>query len=133
MCRFLDCLSEVALEYARRSHISKYDELRKYMQRRFNKKEASAARRQLQYIRQTDIETIEEFAERVHFLTMDGYYRRVLSEWLQHHRPDRNWSFPSWLSGKPIYSARKSYSSKPQLYAQRQVTFSDGNESDQSL
>lgn len=80
MCRFLDCLSEVALEYARRSHISKYDELRKYMQRRFNKKEASAARRQLQYIRQTDIETIEEFAERVHFLTMDGYYRRVLSE-----------------------------------------------------
>lgn len=74
MCRFLDCLSEVALEYARRSHISKY------MQRRFNKKEASAARRQLQYIRQTDIETIEEFAERVHFLTMDGYYRRVLSE-----------------------------------------------------
>ncbi|CAC5389355.1 unnamed protein product [Mytilus coruscus] len=75
-CRFLDCLSEVALEYARRSHISKYDELRKYMKRRFSKKEeASAARRQLQYIRQLDGETIEEYAERVHFLTMDGYYR----------------------------------------------------------
>ncbi|CAC5420968.1 unnamed protein product [Mytilus coruscus] len=75
-CRFLDYLSEVALEYARRSHISKYDELRKYMKRRFNKKEeASAARRQLQYIRQLDGETIEEYAERVHFLTIDGYYR----------------------------------------------------------
>ena len=76
-CRFLDCLSEVALEYAHRSRISKYDELRKYMKRRFNKREeASAARRQVQYIRQTDAEMIEKFAERAHFLTMDGYYRR---------------------------------------------------------
>jgi hypothetical protein len=32
-----------------------------------------------------------------------------------------------------MYGARKSYSSKPRLYAQREVTFSDGNESDQSL
>ena len=64
------------MECARRSHISTYDELRKYMKRRFTKKEEdSAARRQLQYIRQTEIETKEEFAERVHFLTMDGYYR----------------------------------------------------------
>ncbi|CAC5392533.1 SRRM1 [Mytilus coruscus] len=40
-CRFLDCLSEVALEYARRSYISKYDELREIHERRFSTKGGS--------------------------------------------------------------------------------------------
>ncbi|CAG2249837.1 unnamed protein product [Mytilus edulis] len=157
-CRFLDCLSEVALEYARRSHISRYDDLRKYMKRRFSKKEeASAARRQLQYIRQLDGETVEEYAERVHFLTMDGYYRsnndiidqlgteaflrgcqekeaarivieknpRTINEALK-------WIKSSLANQKAIYGARKSYSGRPQSYSQRQVTFSDINDSDHS-
>ncbi|CAG2220004.1 unnamed protein product [Mytilus edulis] len=156
--RFLDCLSEVALEYARRSHISRYDDLRKYMKRRFSKKEeASAARRQLQYIRQLDGETVEEYAERVHFLTMDGYYRsnndiidqigteaflrgcqekeaarivieknpRTINEALK-------WIKSSLANQKAIYGARKSYSGRPQSYSQRQVTFSDINDSDHS-
>ena len=158
LCRFLDCLSEVALEYARRSHISKYEDLRKYMKRRFSKKEeASAARRQLQYIRQGDEETIEEFAERVHFLTMDGYYRsnndiidqigteaflrgclekdaarivieknpRTINEALK-------WIKSSLANQKAIYGARRNYTGRTQLYAQRQVTFSDVNDPDRS-
>ncbi|CAG2227777.1 unnamed protein product [Mytilus edulis] len=154
-CRFLDCLSEVALEYARRSHISRYDDLRKYMKRRFSKKEeASAARRQLQYIRQLDGETIEEYAERVHFLTMDGYYRSnndiidqigteaflrgcqekeaariVIEKNPRTINESLKWIKSSLANQKAIYGARKSYS---QLYTQRQVTFSDVGNSDHS-
>ncbi|CAC5366980.1 unnamed protein product [Mytilus coruscus] len=128
------------------------------MKRRFSKKEeASAARRQLQYIRQLDGETIEEYAERVHFLTMDGYYRskndiidqigteaflrgcqekeaarivieknpRTINEALK-------WIKSSLANQKAIYGARKSYSGRPQSYSQRQVTFSDMNDSDHS-
>ncbi|CAC5401507.1 unnamed protein product [Mytilus coruscus] len=157
-CRFLDCLSEVALEYARRSHISKYDELRKYMKRRFSKKEeASAARRQLQYIRQLDGETIEEYAERVHFLTMDGYYRskndiidqignEAFLRGCQEKEAARivieknprtinealKWIKSSLANQKAIYGDRKSYSGRPQSYSQRQMTFSDMNDSDHS-
>lgn len=71
----MDCLSAVALEYARHAHTSTYAELRKYMKQRFSKKEeASAARRQLQFIKQQEQDSLEEFvAERVHFLTMDGF------------------------------------------------------------
>ena len=32
-----------------------------------------AARRQLSYTRQQDGETLEEFSQRVYFITMDGY------------------------------------------------------------
>ncbi|CAG2251986.1 unnamed protein product [Mytilus edulis] len=157
-CRFLDCLSEVALEYARRSHISRYDDLRKYMKRRFSKKEeASAARRQLQYIRQLDGETIEEYAERVHFLTMDGYYRSnndiidqigteaflrgcqekeaariVIEKNPRTINESLKWIKSSLANQKAIYGARKSYSGRPQSYSQRQVTFSDINDSDHS-
>lgn len=74
ICRFLDCLSAVALEYARHAHTSTYAELRKYMKQRFSRKEeASAARRQLQFIKQQEQDSLEELAERVHFLTMDGF------------------------------------------------------------
>ncbi|CAC5392532.1 unnamed protein product [Mytilus coruscus] len=153
-CRFLDCLSEVALEYARRSHISKYDELRKFMKRRFStKEEASAARRQLQYIRQLDGETIEEYAERLHFLTMDRYYRskndtidqidtEAFLRGCQEKEAARivieknprtinealKWIKSSLANQKAIYGARKSYSGRPQSYFQRQVTFSDMND-----
>ena len=44
------------------------------MKRRFSVKDAPvAARRQLQYIRQKEDETVEQFSQRVHFLTLDAY------------------------------------------------------------
>ena len=53
-----------------------YKALRKAMKQRFSKKdEPVSARRQLQYVRQQDGESLGEFAERVHFLVMDGYDR----------------------------------------------------------
>ncbi|CAC5415896.1 unnamed protein product [Mytilus coruscus] len=75
VCRLLDCLADVALEYARKVNIDDdYKALRKALKQRFSKKdEPVSARRQLQYVRQQDNETLEEFAERVHFIAMDGY------------------------------------------------------------
>lgn len=156
MCRFLDCLTEVALEYARRSHITNYEDLRKYMKRRFSKKEeASAARAQLQYVRQKDNETIEEFAERVQFLTMDGYYRSnddiidqigteaflrgcqekeaariVIEKTPRSINEALKWVKSSLARQRAIYGTRRAYSPKP--YSQRQVTFSDMRNSDSS-
>lgn len=75
--RLLDCLRDDALEYARKAyqqHYGDYDTLRKEMKGRFSKKEAPmSARRQLYYTRQQEGETIEEFAQRAYFITMDGY------------------------------------------------------------
>lgn len=75
VCRLLDCLTDVALEYARKVNIGDdYKALRKAMKQRFSKKdEPVSARRQLQYVRQQEGEALEEFAERVHFIVMDGY------------------------------------------------------------
>ncbi|CAC5415783.1 unnamed protein product [Mytilus coruscus] len=75
VCRLLDCLADVALEYARKVNIDDdYKALRKALKQRFSKKdEPVSARRQLQFVRQQDSETLEEFAERVHFIEMDGY------------------------------------------------------------
>ena len=36
-----------------------------------------SARRQLQFVRQGDTESLEEFAERVQFLTMDGFHHNT--------------------------------------------------------
>jgi hypothetical protein len=74
-CRLLDCLSDVALEYTHRVNPREgYETLRKLMKRRFSiKEEASSARRQLQFVRRS----IEEFAERVQFLTMDGFHHNT--------------------------------------------------------
>lgn len=59
-CRLLDCLSDVELEYAHRvSTREGYGTLRKLLKRRFSKKEeASSARRQLQFVRQGDTESL---------------------------------------------------------------------------
>ena len=75
MCRLLDCLTDVALEYARKVNTDDdYKSLRGALKQRFSKKdEPVSARRQLQYVKQFDDETLEEFAERVHFPVMDGY------------------------------------------------------------
>ena len=158
LCRFLDCLSEVALEYARRSHPSSYEELRKYMKRRFSKKEeASSARRQLQYVRQMENESVEEFAERVHFLTMDGYFksstniidqigteaflrgckekdaaRIVIEKNPRTINEALKWIKSSLANQRAIYGARSPHSSRSPQYVQRQVTFSDAAQSDSS-
>ena len=75
VCRLLDCLTDVALEYARKVNMDDdYKTLRRALKQRFSKKdEPVSARRQLQYVRQQEGETLEEFAERVHFIVMDGY------------------------------------------------------------
>ena len=50
----LDCLKDIAIEYARKvNKDDDYDSLRKKMKRRFSKKPKTVtARRQLQYVRQ---------------------------------------------------------------------------------
>ena len=73
--RLLDCLKDIALEYARKVNKNDdYDSLRKKMKRRFNKKpEPVTARRQLQYVRQQVNESLEDFAHKVYVLALDGY------------------------------------------------------------
>ncbi|CAC5423882.1 unnamed protein product [Mytilus coruscus] len=130
-CQFLDCLSEVALEYARRSHICKYDELRKYMKRRFSKKEeASAAIRQLHNNDIIDQIGTEAF--------LRGCQQKETARIVIEKNPRAinealKWIKSSLVNQKAIYGARKSYSGRPQSYSHRQVTFSDMNVSDHSL
>ena len=71
----LDCLKDIAIEYARKvNKDDDYDSLRKKMKRRFSKKpEPVTARRQLQYVRQQDNESLEDFAHKVYVLALDGY------------------------------------------------------------
>lgn len=72
--RLLDCLKDIALEYARKvNKDDDYDAVRKKMKRRFSKKpEPVTARRQLQYVRQEN-ESLEDFAHKVYVLALDGY------------------------------------------------------------
>lgn len=73
--RLIDCLSGVALEYANKlSGNLNYRKFKHEMKRRFSLKDAPvAARRKLQYVRQKEDESIEQFSQRVHFLTLDAY------------------------------------------------------------
>ena len=73
--RLLDCLKDIALEYARKvNKDDDYDSLRKKMERRFSEKpEPVTARRQLQYVRQQETESLEDFAHNVYVLALDGY------------------------------------------------------------
>ena len=73
--RLIDCSKDIALEYARKvNKDDDYDSLRKKMKRRFSKKpEPVTARRQLQYVRQQEHESLEDFAHKVYVLALDGY------------------------------------------------------------
>lgn len=73
--RLFDYLSDGALEFGRRAGSGRrYQELRRLPMHRFSRKEEpSSARRQFQYIMQLETETLEEYAERVHFLALDGF------------------------------------------------------------
>lgn len=71
--RLLDCLQDKALDFVRELTRCNYQDLLKKMSRRFSTKEAPiSARRQLQFVRQKEEETFEEFSQRVHFLAMEG-------------------------------------------------------------
>jgi hypothetical protein len=73
--RLLDCLSDVALEYARRiNQNGDYKDLKRQLKQRFSRKEVPVlARRQLPFTKQYENEGVEEFAQRVYFLVLDGY------------------------------------------------------------
>lgn len=72
--KLLSCLEGLALEYVCKRKLHKYRDIKKEMSRRFNTKDNPiSARRKLQYIRQHEDERLQEFAQRVHFITIDGY------------------------------------------------------------
>lgn len=72
--KLLSCLEGLALEYVCKLKLDKYRDIKKEMSRRFNTKDNPiSARRKLQYIRQHEDERLQEFAQRVHFITIDGY------------------------------------------------------------
>lgn len=70
----MSCLEGLALEYVCKRKIDKYRDIKKEMSRRFNTKDNPiSARRKLQFIRKHEGEMLQEFAQRVHFITIDGY------------------------------------------------------------
>ena len=75
MDKLIDCLTGTALEYANKLDVrDDYKKMRHEMKRRFSNKDApAAARRNLQYVRQKEGESLEQFSQRVHFLALDAY------------------------------------------------------------
>ena len=73
--KLLDCLGDVALEYAHRLEIfTDYDRLLKELGRRFGRKETAAeSRKDLFGILQTEDESIEDWSQRVHFLAINAF------------------------------------------------------------
>ena len=72
--RFLDCLNDKALDFAKELRRSDFHDLSKKMTRRFSNKDAPvAARRQLQFIKQKETESLQDFSQRVHFMAMEGH------------------------------------------------------------
>jgi competence ComEA-like helix-hairpin-helix protein len=73
--KLIDCLSGSALEYVNRMGVGHdFKKLKKALKHRFSCKDAPmAARRQLQFIKQKEEESLEQFSQRTYFLTLDGY------------------------------------------------------------
>jgi hypothetical protein len=72
--RLYACLGGKALEFATEIGADSYKKLKSTMGKRFSKKEDPlTARRQLQYVRQKEEETLEELSQRVQFLAMEGH------------------------------------------------------------
>lgn len=69
--RLLDCLGDVALEYARKVNKNgDYKDLKRHLKQRFSRKEVPIlARRQLPFTTQLENENVEEFAQRLLFST----------------------------------------------------------------
>ena len=73
--RLYQCLSGQASLYANRLRCKSYRSLKKELSLRFSKKEeAFTARRQLRSVRQRELETLEEFSQRVYELADDAYH-----------------------------------------------------------
>ena len=72
---FLDCLSEKALDYARKiKHKKKYRKLKKKMAERFDiKADPSVICKEMFSVKLDSNETLEEFAQRVQFMAMDAH------------------------------------------------------------
>ena len=73
--RLIDCLGRKAIDYVRELRIgTDFRLLKEKLSRRFGAKDAPiTVRRGLQFIKQEENETLEEYSQRVHFLVMDGY------------------------------------------------------------
>ena len=73
--KFLDCLSEKALDYARKMDEHKsYRKLKAKMADRFDiRTDPSITRKELQTLKMVSEESLENFAQRVLFLTMDAF------------------------------------------------------------
>ena len=77
--RLISCMREKAIDYIRKRHSrirNSYRALLIDLHKRYGRKDPpSASRRQLSYVKQDEEEDIEDFAERVHELVIDGYPR----------------------------------------------------------
>ncbi|XP_061170296.1 protein FAM133-like [Saccostrea echinata] len=72
--KLFSSLDGQALEYVCKLNLDSYKKIKKEMSRRFNTKENPiSARRKLQYMKQHEDESLQQFAQRVHFITIDGY------------------------------------------------------------
>ena len=72
--RLLDCLTGKALDFIRKLHLENgFKTIKKNLKKRFGAtEEPITVRRSLQFVKQTENEKLEEFAQRVLFLVMDG-------------------------------------------------------------
>ena len=72
--RLVDSLSDRALEYTVKLRLVEYGDLVRCLERRFNVKDPpSVARRRVTTARQKEDESIEDFSQRIYFLTADAY------------------------------------------------------------
>ena len=72
--RLVDCLDGKALSFVKELKLESYHQLAKNLARRFGSKDAPAiARSKLDIIKQTVDESVEDFSQRVHFLTLEGH------------------------------------------------------------
>ncbi|XP_062585005.1 protein FAM133-like [Saccostrea cucullata] len=76
-----------ALEYVCKLDLDSYKKIKKEMSRRFNTKENPiSARRKLQYMKQHEEESLQQFAQRVHFITIDGYKERAKEQSIKYQQ-----------------------------------------------
>ena len=73
--RLVDCLGGKALDYVREMKLEgDFKRLKRKLGKRFGIKEAPiTVRRELQYLKQEEKETLNEFSQRVHFQVIDGF------------------------------------------------------------
>jgi hypothetical protein len=147
--KLLDCLSDHALDYAQRIGQDKdFQELKEGLGRRFSKKDTpSVARKQLISARQREDETLEEFSQRVHFLTLEGHpdanqatlQQIAVESFLVGCKDKRAAETVMEKDPKNIFDAqdqmkaainnhRAIFGTRTPMQATRQVTFSDGAE-----